>query len=86
MSKFDSTIAANLSAVNHVNGWTSWHYRCRDAALATVFDPGYWASVANLLRDGDTITIDHPSSQSQATCRICHRHGEPVTLKVQQSF
>ena len=82
---FDPTKAANLSAAHYTNGWTLWHYRCRDATIADVFAPGYWDGFGGQGRDGDTIIIDHPGSQSQVTCRFC-RDGETLTLKVQQSF
>lgn len=47
----------NLSALGYANGFTQWHYKSDDDALATIMADGYFDDAANMMRVGDRITI-----------------------------
>ena len=46
--------ASNLSALTYANGFTLWHYKTPDAAVA-VDASGYFNAAASMLRVGDFI-------------------------------
>jgi hypothetical protein len=74
----------DLSVVAYANGFTSWHY-VTDDALTDVEADGYFSGgVADLVREGDTITINAgPRGQQRHAIRFAHavdRRALTVTL------
>lgn len=47
----------NLGVLSYANGYTAWHYRAMDQAIADVMAGGFFNAAADMLADGDTVTI-----------------------------
>ncbi len=47
----------NLSVLAYANGFTLWHYKAGDAALAAVHAPGFFAAAEDMLATGDMLMI-----------------------------
>jgi hypothetical protein len=47
----------NLSVLAYANGFTLWHYKASEAALAAVNAPGFFAAAEDMLATGDMLMV-----------------------------
>ncbi len=47
----------SLSVLAYANGFTLWHYKTREDALATVGRPGYFDDAVDMLAGGDMLLV-----------------------------
>lgn len=47
----------NLSVLAYANGFTLWHYKAGDDALASVGGRGFFDSAADMLASGDMLMV-----------------------------
>jgi len=47
----------NLSVLAYANGFTLWHYKAGEVALAAVSTPGFFAAAEDMLATGDMMMV-----------------------------
>ena len=47
----------NLSVLAYANGFTLWHYKAGETALAAVNTPGFFAAAEDMLATGDMLMV-----------------------------
>jgi len=71
--------AKNLSVIAYANGFTLWHYRSPDDALAAITGAGYFNSAADLLRVADIVAISD-SAGSAGIRQVSSNSGGTVAV------
>ena len=56
-----SFIVRNLSVLAYANGFTLWHYKTGDDALAVVGRAGYFDDAVDMLASGDMLLVTAPA-------------------------
>ena len=73
---FDSQ---NLSVLAYANGFTLWHYKSTADTLATLTGSGYFNNASDMLRLGDTLTLQD-SGDDVAAIRVAGNSGGVVSI------
>jgi len=58
-------VIRDLSVLAYANGFTLWHYKAADEALAGVASPGYFGDAGDMMAGGDMIMVSGANG-----CRI----------------
>ncbi|MBL6934024.1 MAG: hypothetical protein ISR48_01290 [Alphaproteobacteria bacterium] len=69
----------DLSVLAYANGFTLWHYKSTGDALSAIMAANYFDSATDMLRVGDSITVQD-SSNDIAIIRVSANSGGAVTV------
>ena len=69
-------VIRNLCVLNYAQGFTMWHYRAE--SLQSVIHPGYFASAAGIIAQGDHVHVSAPDGGAvlfvaDSACRVARR-------------
>ncbi len=68
----------NLSVLAYANGFTLWHYKAGEAALAAVRAPGFFSAAEDMLATGDMLMVS--ASDGASILCVAPTAGEMLRL------
>jgi hypothetical protein len=69
----------DLSVLSYASGFTLWHYRAADAALAVLLAPDFFADGCDMFADGDMM---HVSCRDEGATLTVRKIGDRVSVRL----